>query len=63
LDRAEIVSTTETLHVPAGTFHDVVKTRETTPLDPEAVEFKWYAPGVGLIKDEDLELVQFGRIF
>lgn len=63
LDRAEIVSVTETLTVPAGTFHNVIKVKETTPLEPGAVEFKWYAPGVGLIRDDTLELVSYGRIF
>lgn len=63
LDRAEIVSVTEKIKVPAGSFCNVLKTKETMPLEPGVVEFKWYAPGVGLIKDADLELVWYGRIF
>ena len=58
LDRAETVSVTETLSTPAGDFVDVLKTRETTPLERGVKEFKYYAPGVGLIRDEHLDLVE-----
>jgi hypothetical protein len=57
MDRAEIVSVRGTLKTPAGSFERCVKTRETTPLEKFAREYKVYAPGVGLIKDGDLELV------
>ena len=56
LDRAETVSVTETSTVPAGTFENVLKTKETTPLE-KGKGFKLYAPDVGLIRDGDLELV------
>jgi hypothetical protein len=58
LDRAETVSVTETLSTPAGDFTEVLKTKETTPLERGVKEFKYYAPGVGLIRDEDLDLVE-----
>ena len=57
MDRAEIVSVTDALKTPAGAFDRCVKTRETTPLEAFAREYKIYAPGVGLIKDGDMELV------
>jgi hypothetical protein len=57
-DRAEIVSINDTLDTPAGTFSQVLKTEETNPLKPEEKEFKFYAPGIGLIQDEDLKLVK-----
>ena len=57
LDRAETVSVTETLSTPAGSFENVLKTKETTPLEKGVKEFKFYAPGVGLIRDADLDLV------
>lgn len=60
MDRAEIVSVTETLKVAAGSFSKVLKTEETTPLEPGAKEYKYYAPGVGLIKDGDMMLVGYG---
>jgi hypothetical protein len=56
LDRAEIVSLSEVVQTPAGTFEKCLKTRETTPLEPGTEEFKWYAPGVGLVQDGDVKL-------
>jgi hypothetical protein len=57
MDRAEIMSLTETLTTKAGTFERCLKTKETTPLEKLAREYKIYAPGVGLVKDGDLSLV------
>jgi hypothetical protein len=57
MDRAEIVSLTERVTTPAGVFDRCLKTRETTPLEMFAREFKLYAPGVGLIQDGSLVLV------
>jgi hypothetical protein len=61
LDRAEIVSLTATVQTPAGRFTRCLRTRETTPLEPGEVEFKSYAPGIGLIQDEVLRLVRIIR--
>ena len=61
LDRAEIVSLTEVVVTPAGVFVEALKTEETTPLEPEAREFKFYAPGIGLIQDSSLKLVEFSN--
>ena len=63
MDRAEIVSLTDELTTRAGAFDRCLKTKETTPLEPLAREYKIYAPGVGLVKDDDLSLVshQFVR--
>ena len=57
MDRAEIVSLTDRLTTPAGVFENCLKTKETTPLEMMAREYKVYAPGVGLVKDSALELV------
>lgn len=46
-DQAEIVSLAESATVPYGTFADCLQTRDTTPLDPQVLEYKFYAPGVG----------------
>jgi hypothetical protein len=59
MDRAEVVSVSETLKTRAGDFKDCVKTRETTPLE-KGTEYKFYAPGVGLVKDGTLHLVKYG---
>lgn len=57
-DRAEIISRDETVTVPVGTFEDVLETLATDPLDPGAADQKFYAPGIGNIVDEVLELVE-----
>jgi hypothetical protein len=57
MDRVEIVSVAERLTTPAGVFDRCVKTRETTPLEKFAREYKLYAPGVGLIQDGAMVLV------
>jgi hypothetical protein len=59
LDRAEIDSVSETVEVPAGTFKNVLKVEETTPLEP-GKGHKYYAPGVGLLRDGGLKLVKYG---
>jgi len=60
MDKAEIISNTETLQTPAGNFENCLKTEETTPLEPESKEYKFYAPGIGLIKDGELLLTKYG---
>lgn len=62
MDRAEIVSTSETLTTPAGKFVNCLKTLESTPVEPKEKEYKLYAPGIGLIKDEEMLLVKHGFV-
>jgi hypothetical protein len=57
MDRAEILSVTEHVTTPAGSFAGCLKTLETSPLEPNTRESKEYAPGVGLVKDGDMRLV------
>ena len=52
-DFAETRSLTQTVHVPAGTFHNCLKSKETTPLEPDLLEYKYYAPGVGNVLTVD----------
>jgi hypothetical protein len=61
MDRAHIISMNATVETPAGTFDNVLKIRETTPLEPSAREFKYYAEGVGLIQDAHLKLEEYGQ--
>ena len=58
-DRAKIVSVNDTLETPAGMFSQVLKTEETNPLKPGEKEFKSYAPGIGLVQDEAIQLVNY----
>ncbi len=63
-DIARVLSTGETVVVPAGTFANCVRIEEWTPLSPGPTEWKYYAPGIGLVLEVDpdsgqrLELVQ-----
>jgi hypothetical protein len=57
LDRAEHVDEGFSIEVPAGTFDRCIEVRETTPLEPGDVSTKIYCRGVGLVVDDDLELV------
>lgn len=65
-DRGEVVALGVAVTVPAGSYPDTVQTRDTTPLEPRLVEHKFYAAGVGLVReetvrggDEVVELVAF----
>jgi hypothetical protein len=60
LDRARILSVNEAVTTPAGQFRDCLRVEETTPLEPSLKEYKYYAPGVGLVQDGSLKLVRFG---
>ena len=60
MDRAEIVSLTERLQTPAGTFTSVLKTIETSQLEAGPGEAKYYAAGIGLLQDGSLKLVRYG---
>ena len=60
-DRAEIIAVNDTLDTPAGNFQNVLKTEETNPLEPDEKEFKFYAPGIGLIQEEAIKLVNYTK--
>jgi len=34
---------------------------ETTPLEPPAIKYKYYAPGIGMIRDGPLDVVDIGE--
>ncbi len=60
MDRAEIVGLNETVTTPAGKFEKCLKVEETTPLNAKEKEFKFYAPGIGIVQDADLKLTKHG---
>jgi len=62
MDRAEIITLDEVLETSAGTFTDRLKTKEGTALNRFEREFKTYAPGIGLIQDQSLLLINYGFI-
>lgn len=55
-DNGEVVSVDDQAEVPAGHYSPVVMTRDTTPVEPKVLEFKFYAEGVGPV----LELTASG---
>jgi hypothetical protein len=60
MDRAEVISITESAKVPAGAFQNVLHTRESSAIEGGS-EDKWYAPGVGLIKDAEFTLAKIEK--
>jgi len=61
MDRARIVSLDASIRTPAGEFTGCLELVETTPLEPLARDTKIYAPGIGLVRDGSLLLVEHGR--
>jgi hypothetical protein len=53
-DYAETLNLTSRVVVPYGRFNNCLKSEETTPLEPDALEDKYYAPGVGNVLTVDL---------
>ena len=62
LDRGVIESLDERIKTPAGVFEDSLEFFETTPLEPTAEDFKWFAPNVGLVKSNTLKLIEYGYV-
>jgi hypothetical protein len=65
-DMGEIIDVGGSVDVPAGHYDDVITTKDWTPLEPEVIEQKMYAPSVGAVReelvaggDELSELVEF----
>ena len=64
-DLAEVLSLNESASVAYGDFENCLKTQEWTPLEPDVVEEKYYAPGFGVVLEvavkggsERIELVE-----
>lgn len=53
-DQAEVTSLTETLTLGDARFENVLRTLETTALEPDVLDFKYYAPGVGQVRTEEI---------
>jgi hypothetical protein len=54
-DNGEVLALDESAEVPAGSYGDLVKIADTTPLEPDVLEHKYYARGVGLVLTIDKE--------
>jgi len=51
---ADLLSVSESVTVPAGSFDNVVQSKDYTPLEPDLLEHKFFAEGIGEIKAVDL---------
>jgi hypothetical protein len=66
-DLGKVLSLTASATVPAGSFDHCLKTKDFSPLEPDVVENKFYAQGVGSVLEIDrstgerLELVEIRR--
>lgn len=67
-DEAEVLSLDEKASVRFGDFNGLLQTKDFTPLEPDVVEHKYYAKGVGMVLevhvkggDERLELIEFTK--
>jgi hypothetical protein len=57
MDRAEVKSIDKTVKVPAGSFENCWHMDESSAVE-KGTSVKMYAPGVGLIKDDEMDLVK-----
>ncbi len=54
-DEGEIVSLNESVEIGLGDYENVLKTRDFTNLEPDVFAFKYYAPGIGqILEDEEI---------
>jgi hypothetical protein len=61
MDRAEILAVGERVATPAGTFENCVHVRETSAIERGMSDQKWYAPGIGMVKESEFVLVKLQR--
>jgi hypothetical protein len=55
MDYAEVIAIDLEISGPSGTYKNVLKTFEASTAEPDLREYKYYAPGVGMIRaDEEL---------
>jgi hypothetical protein len=67
-DRSKVLSLDEQAEVPFGHFTDVLLTKDYTPLEPDVLEYKLYAKGIGQVLAQTVsggsereELISFTR--
>jgi hypothetical protein len=53
LDEARTIGVLDSLKVGSTTYRNVLQVLETTAAEPDSREFKFYAPGIGLIRAEE----------
>ena len=61
MDRAEIFETDAVIDTRVGKLTNSLIVTESSPLEPDDDSYKRYAPGVGMIFDDGLELMKYGK--
>jgi len=59
MDRAKVISISESVSTTAGDFSDCLLTQESSRIEAGVVEYKTYCPGVGLVQDESYVLSNY----
>jgi len=54
-DMGKVLRLNASVSIGLGDFAGCLKTKEWTPLEPGAIEHKYYAPGIGLVLIEELK--------
>jgi hypothetical protein len=62
MDRVEIIETGADVVVAKEKIDGVIIVYETSALDPEDESLEYYGEGIGLIKDDELEVVEHGFV-
>lgn len=57
-DQGRVLSTTLSVSTGAVDFTNVVQVEETSPLD-DTLDYKYYAPGIGLVQSNELVLISY----
>jgi hypothetical protein len=50
VDQARVLRTDDVVRLAGHTYRNVVLTEDTDPLNPDLIQHKWYAPGLGQVK-------------
>jgi hypothetical protein len=53
-DQGKVIAVDDTVTVPYGPFDSVLVTADTTPVEPQVLEHKFYAPGIGVVMERVL---------
>jgi len=51
-DMGQVIADSGSITVPYGTFDDIIRTRDWSPIEPDVVEEKIYARSVGVVHEE-----------
>jgi hypothetical protein len=53
-DKAKVLDLDATVTTPYAKLHHCLKQAEFTPLEPDALEYKYYCPGIGVVRERDV---------